>query len=452
MNRVVEKLKHRFPSGSFTRNALILAGGTAMGQIIYLIGMPVTSRLFSAADFGNLAFYQSVVSFLVLVAALRYEMAALLPEEDETAANLLVLALLAVCGMGALVTVGLWLLPKSWIFGSRLDALQRYWWLLPVGMFGGAVNMVLTHWATRRRNFPAIARTKITQVFGQIFVQVVLGVMRLGAFGLMVGDILGRSGGATALARLLWREDSRLFRQVSWAQMSKAAVRYRLFPLLSSGAILLNTGSMHIMTFLLAFTYGTQVLGWYALVMRVASAPFQLVSKGVLQVYMGEAAVLARENPAGLRRLFFRSMRRLFLMGLIPIGIIVLGGPFLFSLAFGPDWHQAGIYARLLTGIFLTDFAILPLQSTLNILERQSWQLTWDASRLFLFVTGFWAVSQARGSAEQALLVYGIIGTAMSLLYVLLCSLAMQKLIRQHDRRRASGSDEGGYLPANEVA
>src|SRR5437764_2452107 len=77
---------------AFTTHVLTLVGWTAITQGLYICALPVLSRLYSVETFGHLAVLQSVSSFIVVIASLRYEFAILLPEDDETGMNLLALA------------------------------------------------------------------------------------------------------------------------------------------------------------------------------------------------------------------------------------------------------------------------------------------------------------------------------------------------------------------------
>jgi O-antigen/teichoic acid export membrane protein len=82
------------------------------------------------------------------------------------------------------------------------------------------------------------------------------------------------------------------------------------------------------------------------------------------------------------------SVRRLLLVGLLPAAVLLAVGPGLFALVFGPQWSEAGEYARLLAPAYLAQFAIVPVSATLFILERQGRELGWTILRLVLTTAG----------------------------------------------------------------
>ncbi len=68
--------------------------GTGIAQAIPIAIIPILTRMFSPEDFGLLALYAACVSILGVVATGRYEIAIMLPKDDEDARLLLQLSML----------------------------------------------------------------------------------------------------------------------------------------------------------------------------------------------------------------------------------------------------------------------------------------------------------------------------------------------------------------------
>jgi len=99
-------------------------------------------------------------------------------------------------------------------------------------------------------------------------------------------------------------------------------------------------------------------------------------------VYMGEASHRLQSEPERVYPLLGKLLLRLGALELLPM--IRLGGvgPWLFSLVFGPQWIEAGVYARLLAPRVLTQFMVFPVSHIFNLTKRQGVQLGWNASHL----------------------------------------------------------------------
>ncbi|MDH7570796.1 MAG: lipopolysaccharide biosynthesis protein, partial [Armatimonadota bacterium] len=249
-------LVRRWTGGRFARSVAVLASGTAAGQAISMLAAPALTRLYTAEQFGILAVYLSVFGVLLVIVALQYEPAILLPAEDETAANLVAAALVVVVGVSLLSAAAI-------VAGTATGLLARYGydfggsvWVMPFGVCGAGACQVLTYWALRRNRFARVASTKLAQAIAQVVTQLTLGLLRVGVFGLVAGDALGRVAGTGSLATQAWRQDGELIRTITLRRMWAAAYRYRRFPLFASGAALVNVSGYVVPTLLFAAWYG----------------------------------------------------------------------------------------------------------------------------------------------------------------------------------------------------
>lgn len=403
-------LRERFTSrmGPFGRAVVVLAGATAASQGLTVIATPLLTRLYSPAEFGALAAFISILTIILSVASLRYELAVPLAPDDGLAANVLGVALIVV-GIAAAVTAAV-AIPlagqiTSWI---NVPDLEEYMWLLPLAVLAGGVYQGLSHWAIRRKDFKRIARTRVSQAFAQVSTQLALGFLVAGPIGLLIGAVLGRFNGTGTLALAFWKSDRAVLGFVNHRGLRDAAGQYRRFPQVSSGSALLNALGVQLPPLLLSVFYGAQVLGWFALGQRVIGLPMMIVGIAVAQVYFGHAAEYARTDIGKLRGLFYKTARRLAIGALIPILPIAIAGPWLFSHVFGPEWTEAGEYVRVLSVTYFVQFIAVPLGQTLNVFERLGLQLFYDVIRLVLAAGGIIAAHALGWSPLAAIASYAV--------------------------------------------
>ena len=411
----------------------MLVGWTAFGQGLYIVALPILSRTYSVEAFGNLAVLQAVTTFTSAVAALRYDVAILLPEEDSPAINLLGLSLGAVALTTGAIVLFVMVVTPARIFTGQFSFLQTLWWLIPVTHFGSATRDVLTHWAIRRKAFATIARTKVSQVAYQLAVQLGLGLAGVGALGLYLGDAVGRVAGAGTILREFWSKDRMLVRSVTPRGMAAVARRYQSYPKYGLWALLLSRAGRDLVPVAMVGLYGATVAGWLGLASRVMSAPLELIGRSVAQVYMGEAADLARRDPRALKRLYYKSTRKLLLIGTLPCVTILALGPTIFEFAFGAQWAEAGVYGRYLTVMLLAQFVNFPLVHTLNVLERPGWQLVWDAGVLVSGLGGVAVLHRLGFDARAAVLYYSCAMGAMFALHFVMSAIAIEQRLAAHE-------------------
>lgn len=98
----------------------------------------------------------------------------------------------------------------------------------------------------------------------------------------------------------------------------------------------------------------------------------------------------------------------MFLVSIAMVVPLVVVAPSALALVFGEQWRESGYYVQVLSFGFMVDFMATPLSSTLFALERQSWQLGWDAGRLALMLSVFVGVYSMGYSPLVAALCYGL--------------------------------------------
>jgi len=402
------------PRGRFARNVSIVAGGTALAQALGIVASPLLTRIYNPVDFGALQVFISLLSLVVVAASGRYETAILLPEDEQSAIDVLALSLVGVCSTTLVCACIVVFCHFHWILPSGMLVLRGLLWLLPISILGGGIYQSLNYWAMRRDDYKQIAKSKFTQAAAQVTIQLGVGLLTHGAFGLLVGDSAGRISGSGRFARDLRRDYSGRLRAIRLRSMWKLAVRYREYPLVSMWGTLINTSGLALPGLFLAQYYGTRDTGWFSLVNRVLGVPAALIGLSIAQVYISEAARLSRTDPRRLMDIFLKTTRRMLYLGLAPCLLFTILAPWLFQWIFGHSWREAGEYARYLAFMFYASFINSPVTQTLNVLERQWAQFAWDISRLALTVLAI-AVPHWLGYGSRiAVLAYGI---AMTIMY-----------------------------------
>lgn len=432
MNGLARRLRARLPAGSFARSVGILAGGAALGQAITLLASPLLSRLYTPADFGLLAVYSSLLGILTVAANLRYELAIPLPAEDEEAAQVLGISLAVAVAVGLATALAAWAFGDGLVELAGAPGLRPHLWLLPIGVVAVGAYQALSYWAVRKQAYGPIAMTRLAQGASGAAVQLLLGLLRLGPIGLIVGQVVGQAAGSSSLASRVLRLDAPTLSRVRPRAMLAAARRYDRFPKYSTAGALLNSSSLQLPSVLLTAYFGAAVAGWYFFAQRLLRSPLNMVANAVSQVYYGQAPRLARDNPRGLLTLFQRTARRLLLVGAVPLGLLAAVGPWAFATLFGDRWTAAGVYAQLLAPYLLFQFAFGPVSQTFSILEAQRAMLLLNASKMLLSVGPVVAAGRLGLSPETAVLTHSLgLATNYVMAYVV-CSRLIRHRIEAH--------------------
>jgi lipopolysaccharide exporter len=371
----------RVPGGAFGRHVMTLASGTAIGQLLLFISVPVLTRVYSPADYGALGVFSSTLQLLVVLASLRYESAIPLPEDEDVARSLLGVTFVLLAVTTLLVSLLVWLAGDAYVSALNVPALQPYLWLIPVGFLGAGAYQAVSFWAIRRREFNRLARTRLSQSLGQVLAQVGLGISGMGTGGLLIGDVVGRVAGGGGLALLALRERGRA--RVTLASLLSVVTRYRRFPLLTTWSGLLSVAGLQLPSIVFSAGFGVAAAGLYGLSYKMLVLPTMLVGNAVQQVFLSRAASVAGE-PMRLRQLTERTALALFAGGLPVFGVVALAGPQLFGVLMGKEWEPAGRYAQILAPWFVVWLVSNPLSGLFTVREWQGSALAFTASEFAL--------------------------------------------------------------------
>lgn len=427
------------PRGEFGRGVLTLLGGTGFAQAIVIASAPAITRLYSPSEVGTYSVATATLAILVAVASLGYQFAIPLPRSDVAAANVLALSLVAALGVSAATGILLWFVGQQ-LFGliGALE-LRPYVMLLIVGQAGGAIVVALSYWAVRTKSFSAIAAQSLTQSASLVAFQVGLGVAGFGALGLFLGDIAGRFSGMIRLARVAWRTNAAAFRGVTRRGVRAAATRFRRFPFFSLPSSLVNAVGLQVPLLFLVALYGADAGGRFALADRVCGLPVTLLASAVGRVFFAEGAHLAREQPAELRALFYRTTRSLAKVAIGPFLLLAVIAPFLAGPVFGDQWTEAGVFVAILAPMYFVVLVVNPTGATLDFLERQDLQLWLGVIRVALLSS---AVVVASALDLPPIGAVGLLSAAGCLTYTAF-GLGSWRAILVHAMGRRSGSDPG---------
>lgn len=373
-------------SGGVFRGMATLVLGSGIGRVIGLASMPILTRLYAPEDFGLLAVFTALVAILAPLVTLRYVLALPLPRHDGTAMNLMVLSLALLAGSSGLIALLLW------AFGPALlgEALAPWWWLVTLGILTTALYELLTFWATRKRAYKIIATTSIWQSATGSLVMIGLGLLAVKPGGLLIGRVVSQGGGIGSLLRGFWAAFQQNLRHIRFSRIRRVAWRYRGFPAWRVPSQFLMIFAQQAPLIFVAANFSVATTGQLSLALTGLTLSLNLLGGAAGKALYAEAARETR--PAQITRMARQTQIRLLAIALIPAGILLFAGDYLFVFIFGTEWREAGQYAQILAPLLVFQFSSAPLMQLLNLVARQTIFLIVNICRIVLLAFCFGAV------------------------------------------------------------
>jgi O-antigen/teichoic acid export membrane protein len=412
----------------FFRDAALLSGGSATGQLFTLAVSPLLTRMYGPVDFATLGLFMSFLSVAGVGVTLQFE-TSIMSAVDSSEASYLALSA-AFIGIPTSIAAGLALhffIRYSMLGFGRLPEFIPI--ALSLVMCFVGYFAVLRYWSLRKGSFRDVSQAMVVQSGARAIFQTLSGIMGLHSAGLIVGETLGRGVGMGRMFRSAWPELKKHVAEFRWSECKRALLRNWKFPILSFPSSLIDALCMSIALPLLVQEYGPQNGGYYALSWRVLALPSVLITQSVADTFHSRIAVCARETPIRVLAYFKRTSLTLLLAGSVPCLILMLWARPIFTMIFGAQWAAAGTMTALIAPWYLAQFVVNPLSRVVLVLSGQETKLIWDMVCLVTVPSLFYFAREREMGVFQTV---GLLSIVSALLYVAYFAVLVFLLLKHH--------------------
>ena len=369
----------------FLKSVAILASGTALAQAIPILTSPILTRLYTPENFGVLAVFMAIVSSISPAVCGKYEVAMVLPRCNRQGMDLLGIAL-----WFAFFLSLMFLLIVIFFSGSILSLLNAQnlngWiYLAPLFLFFRGLMTAMNYFANRRQDYGKMARSKMVRALAVTLISVILGIAGFGVAGLLYGVITGLLFAVGYLSYLYREHFTQNFLRWNRSKITLLK-RYKDYPLYNASSGLLNGITMSMPVFFLTYYFTEDIVGYFALVTRVADTPLSFISPSVSQVNLKTINELVKKGQSdSVSSHLLKLTKSLLAIAFLPALVLVIYAPDLFLFLFGDEWRVAGIYMQILIPAFVVRFLVISISSTFGALKKNTFAFT---KRVFSFVMG----------------------------------------------------------------
>lgn len=244
-------------------------------------------------------------------------------------------------------------------------------WFLPLMILTTTIAQVLSVWATRHKAYKRISMSTISRSVGVAAAQIAAGLVGMGVDGLVLGMIFGTVVSAVIVAWQLIRYDLPSLRLViNWPAMKRLAKTHLDFPLYSMPQALLSTTTVTVPSILLTALFNPYVAGLYWFTYRLFEMPITLLGDATRRVFYQRAAEMYHKGE-DLTDIFIRTTGGLAAMVALPVVIMFVAGPWIYAVAFGDAWREAGVFAQWIVIWWAMRFISLPALMLVPVLNIQ---------------------------------------------------------------------------------
>lgn len=373
------------PKSEFGRNVLKLMTGTAFAQALPIAIAPVLTRLYTPEEFGVYYVFAALVALLSVVGTGRYEWAILIPGEAREAMHVALAGGLACTGFSLVLAVPILLAGASIALWLGEPAIGPWLWTIPVSVFLQGWYNVLHLWHNRNKRFGVLTANQFLVGGGNAVARTGFGFGFAGVAGLVWGTLLAWAVGLGAYIWQVVRWEGRVWQGFSRAELRRQAYRFRHFPGRLLFGTLFNKATFEIPPILINLFYQAAAAGNFGQMQAVIRRPLQMIGRAFEEVFKQRASEEIREF-GHCKYIFFKTLKKLSLVGAFPFILFFFAAPWLFAWVFGEPWRTAGEYARLFTLPFYLQFVVSPLSVIIYLQEHTTLYSVVEGVQLLLIL------------------------------------------------------------------
>lgn len=366
LDKVNEKLNKQ---GGFLKSVSVLVGGTAVTQGLAVLSLPFLTRIYSPDDFSIFAVYISLLMILSVSSCLRFEIAIPIPKDSIKASHLVILALSSNFIISVLISLIIWIFYTEIINLLRQPNFYELIWLVPIGVFLSGVYNTLQYWATRKKQFSLIVRTRVVQAVSGISIQLVMGILGFSVIGLILGQIVKVSAGIRQLGTNFWYDVNHFIKKIKFKQLKETFKENDQFPKYSTLEALANSAGIQLPIIIIAALAVGAEAGYLMLAMQVMAIPMRLIGGAVSQVYLAHAPEAIEKGE--IRKYTLSVLENLAKYGVSILVLIGIFSPLIVKYIFGSNWAYVGILISWMIPWFVFQLLSSPISMIMHIVNKQ---------------------------------------------------------------------------------
>ena len=412
----------RLTRSKFARNIAIVATGTAGAQAIAMAFSPFITRIYGPEIFGAMGTFIAILEVISPLAALSYPMAMVLPKHDSDAKGLAAISLCIALVTSCLAALTLILFKTPIVNALNLHSIETFILIIPVTMFESVLTTISSQWTIRKKLFSLKAKSAVFQALTINILKTGLGLLNPSAFILVSTTSFGYLLQAALIGiGIRAHTQERTKREKSNFAFAGLLKAYKDFAYFRTPQALLNSIGQSLPILMLANLFNPTAVGFYVLARTVLFVPSILIGTSVAEVFYPKFVEVIHQGKSG-KELLLKTCLSLAVVGSIPYLVLIMFGPWLFSLIFGSDWQEAGEYSRWMSIWLFFVLITRPIISAIPALSLQGLFLAFEAAstlvRIAAILIGYYWTNSALSAVIAFSLSNVIIYTALTILII----------------------------------
>jgi len=368
-----EKIK----GSTFFKNSAQIMVGNLIAQILSIIFMPITSRLYGPVLFGEFGVFNATINMVNGLVCLGLVSAIVSPKDDQEASAIYKVSLISVSAFTILMfTLAMLFAP----FYHLINVSANYYWIcVLMGIF-----LIVNNWASmayiwgnRQKDYKLLMYNPIIASVVNFVVAFGFAAMSVKSYGLIAGAIISQ---IAILIHLLKRLRPLNFKH-SLVDLKNVLRKYKDFPKYQMPSNFLKGVGAQFPILLMSFYFGTSFVGQYNMGQRLLYLPITIVGGAMGQVHFKQATDMANSG-LDVGGFTYKVVKSILIFSFVPLLLVAVFGKFIFKIFLGAQWGMAGTIAQIRSYEFLFTCMFFSVSYIMVVIRKQKMVLAFTVITL----------------------------------------------------------------------
>ncbi|HFS6722657.1 lipopolysaccharide biosynthesis protein [Proteus mirabilis] len=353
---------------SFKRNFFKIFAGSASGQIIAIVLLPILTRQVNPGIFGLYSISTIMVMILSPIFCLKLDHSLLSSNRKDK-------KIILRCGIAYSHIFFIITLIFLFLYEQLFNFSNLFWVILTcLSISSFTISQIIISYHMSIGEFNLAIKHRLFRTIFCLISQILLCFIFIPSVELLlIGYIL------TNIFSFL------IFNKLSFFStfyipkiniLKRVFIKEKNFTYYQTISDLFSTMSQYVMNFSMMYFSTTAVIGTYSMTTRIMQAPITLITSSIKEAFYYK--IKKYKDSKIIKKELLKITFILITPAIIGSIIIYPFIPALFSILFGEEWKESGIYAQILLPWFIFLFINQPFTATANIIGIQRKVLFFD--------------------------------------------------------------------------
>lgn len=333
LRQMIEKLK----KSKMLKNATKISSGTLFGQAISVITVPIFTRIYGAEIIGIWTFLNAIYLFINSFSDLGLTFS-IMTEKEERAREktytiittiVMIISLIAAIGIGIVYST-----IKTNDTGLNILFLVVYSF---IAIFTLQQIQVCYTWLNKTEKYSVLMKNPVINNLIFAIFGIAIGMLGFKQYGYFIGWLMGQLVTLVHMKKYLPQK----LLNFKWKECKTILKEHTQFLKYQLPANIINVFKNQLPTFLIENFFGTTILGYYSIAVKILNIPITLLGNAVGRVFFQESSNMIEKGKA-IGEFTYKSLTSMMKVGIFPMILLIAFGKSIIIIFLGKDWAIAG--------------------------------------------------------------------------------------------------------------